>query len=691
VERDSLGEVVLGRALIGFTLVACLLVGRDLFGVLAGVWQTGHPLRVAEQAVFIAIVYLLIYGNLVYQFARLGHLTRKRRHRAESREELARTRGCAPPLTILVPSYREEISVVRQTLLSAALQDHPAKRVVLLIDDPPAPIDARARAALRAARDLPAEIRGCLEKPARRTEDALAAFDERVREEELDLVEESRLVAALHAEIAAWFEERANEEPVAGHSDRFFAELVFGRCARAHRGLAASFAARLAKGDPADAAELRSELEALAARFRVEITSFERKRFVNLPHAPNKAMNLNAYIGLLGGRWREVRREDGLHLVPGTGEAADLVVPDAEHLITLDADSLLDPSYALRLAHFLMQPCNERVAVVQTPYSAFPGASQPLEHVAGATTDLQYVAHQGFTRWGATYWVGANAMLRKRALLEIRQVEFERGHPVARFIHDRTVIEDTESSIDLVARGWTLHNVPERLAWSATPADFGALLIQRRRWANGGLLILPRLLGYLVRGPWRPARIGEALMRAHYLVSIAAANVGLLMLLAYPFEEPARQSWIAATAIPYYLVYGRDLIRAGYRGTDLLRVYALNLLLLPVNLGGVLQSLRQAWTGRKSAFARTPKIASRTATPPVYLISLYALLAMLAVNLVLDVARARWLHGSFLLLNGGMLLYAFARFVGFRASLDDLRLQLGRRRRILPRAAEAQQ
>ena len=273
-------------------------------------------------------------------------------------------------------------------------------------------------------------------------------------------------------------------------------------------------------------------------------------------------------------------------------------------------------------------------------------------------------------------------------------VDTERGHRVVRFIQDRTVIEDTESSIDLIARGWTLHNYPERLAWSATPADFGALLIQRRRWANGGLLILPKLLRYLARGPWRPARLAEALMRTHYLVSIAAVNLGLLVLFAYPFEEPAQQLWIAATALPYYVVYGRDLVQSGYRFGDLFRVYALNLLLLPVNLGGVFQSLRQAWNGRKSPFARTPKIAERTAAPPLYLLSLYALLGALAVNLVLDLALARWLHASFILLNGGMLLYAFARFVGFRESLEDLRVQLGarwRRRRsaAAARAAEA--
>ena len=49
------------------------------------------------------------------------------------------------------------------------------------------------------------------------------------------------------------------------------------------------------------------------------------------------------------------------------------------------------------------------------------------------------------------------------------------------FITARTVIEDTGSTVDLVARGWRVHNHPERLAYSATPPDFGSLIVQRRR------------------------------------------------------------------------------------------------------------------------------------------------------------------------------------------------------------------
>ena len=116
----------------------------------------------------------------------------------------------------------------------------------------------------------------------------------------------------------------------------------------------------------------------------------------------------------------------------------------------------------------------------------FRRAPNAIERAAWGTTRHSIFRSPGIYRVQATFWVGANALLRLDALRNICSTEFERGHEVKVYIQDRTVIEDTGSTIDLVAKGWTLFNHPERLAYSATPSDFGALIIQRRRWANGG-------------------------------------------------------------------------------------------------------------------------------------------------------------------------------------------------------------
>jgi cellulose synthase/poly-beta-1,6-N-acetylglucosamine synthase-like glycosyltransferase len=262
-------------------------------------------------------------------------------------------------------------------------------------------------------------------------------------------------------------------------------------------------------------------------------------------------------------------------------------------------------------------------------------------------------------------------------LHDIREEVNERGFSVPVFIQDRTVIEDTESSVDLVVRGWQLHNYPDRLAFSATPPDFGALLIQRRRWANGGLIILPKLLRHLVTHLHRPSKLVEGFFRAHYLGSIAAVNLGLLILLAVGFDQSADSWWLPLTALPYFLLYARDLRYSGYeKAADLIRVYALNLLLIPVNLGGVFKSLQQALTGRRTPFGRTPKVSGRTAAPALYLIAEFALLTFWLAGCGVEVHARHWVTASFSLANALLLVYAIHAFIGLRTSLDDIRIGL---------------
>jgi glycosyl transferase family 2 len=512
---------------------------------------------------------------------------------------------------------------------------------------------------------------------------ALAVFERRARIGGIDAPAEARELARLYREAAAWCDREARATAVRGHSDAFFLEFVLARLRDEHLARARGLEASAATHEPA---ALRREYRRLAGLFAAQIVAFERKRFANLSHEPNKAMNLNAYLGLVGKRLRVRFGAGERRLIEAReGEDPDLVVPDAKYVVMLDADSLVAPDYVSRLVEVMERRGNERIAVAQTPYCAFPGAPGALERIAGATTDIQRVIHQGFAAYGATYWVGANALVRRSALADIAVEGEERGFEVTRYIQDRTVIEDTESTVDLAARGWKLHNYPARLAYSATPPDFGSLVIQRRRWANGGLVIIPKLLAYLVR---RRRPLSEAAMRFHYLASIAAVNVGLLLVLAVPLTrfEPV---WLPLTAVPYYGMYLRDLRLLGYRWGDVARVYALNLLLIPVNLSGVAKSLHQAWTGRKIPFARTPKVEGRTAASPGYVLAEYVLALQWSVGAAFDFAAGRWSHGAFAAVNAGFLLFAIGAFIGFRESRDDLLAPFRRGRTVAPAPALA--
>ena len=234
------------------------------------------------------------------------------------------------------------------------------------------------------------------------------------------------------------------------------------------------------------------------------------------------------------------------------------------------------------------------------------------------------------------------------------------------------------STVDLISRGWKLFNYPERLAYSATPPDFGSLVIQRRRWANGGLIILPKLLRYMRNslGTTR-ARLSEAFMRLHYLCSPAAGSFGALAILLIPFDDSLTSIWLIATALPYFFLYSRDLRQCGYRTSDVLRVYALILLLLSVNLSGVFRSLWQIFMGRKSAFGRTPKIEGRTASPLPHLLFQWALIGFLALESITAFFESRYGHAAFAIANLAALLYAMTSFVGWRNQWIDVRATLG--------------
>jgi hypothetical protein len=200
------------------------------------------------------------------------------------------------------------------------------------------------------------------------------------------------------------------------------------------------------------------------------------------------------------------------------------------------------------------------------------------------------------------------------------------------------------------------------------------LIIQRQRWANGGLIILPKLARYLARGPKNLAKLGEAFVRMHYLVSIAAVNLGLVLLLAVPLSETINTVWLPLTALAYFVLYARDLRKVGYRLRDMFAVYALNLLLIPVNLAGVFKSLQQAYSKAKIPFGRTPKIAGRTAAAPLFPLAIYALLINWSIAGVLDFREGFLAHGLFAMVNAAILLYALKVFVGFRESFEDVQV-----------------
>ncbi len=652
-----------------------------------------------EAVGYLVVVTFLTFSALMYLVARHGALQRFQKHVRVPRAELDRHFAeHQPSITVLVPSYAEEPEVVRMTLLSAALQEYPSMRVVLLVDDNPNPTDPAVRSRLDATRALAGDIAELLAEPRSRFGDALLRFE--LAETGAFAGDSDALELAEHyAWAAEWLRARADEHELEDHVDVFFAEQVLRALGDELALIAEAVEAAVAEGASLASDRVAQLYRRLAWTFDAELAVFERKQWASLSHEANKAMNLNAYIGLMGGVYRPEETPEGPVLTPVTSRRpGDIEIPDSDFLLTLDADSILLREYCLRLTYFLQQPDNARVAVTQTPYSSFRGAGTRIERLAGATTDIQHILHQGMSHHGATFWVGANAVIRKRALEDIVETEFVGGFEVRRYIQDRTVIEDTESSIDLGTHGWTLVNYPERLSYSATPPDFGSLIVQRRRWANGGLLILPKLWRQMRERKRRGEHVSrvELMLRINYMASICWASFGLIFLLAYPYDGRLLSPMVLLAALPYFLSMASDLRYAGYKGSDVFRIYGFNLILLPVNLAGVLKSIQQALTGKKIPFARTPKVKDRTASPLLYVVAPLAIVGFSLFTLWRDVNAQNWGNAAFAAFNAVLAVWAIVAYIGVGTTLVDIWLGLTKplyvdksRKRPVPAAAPA--
>src|SRR5262249_50279066 len=136
----------------------------------------------------------------------------------------------APKIAILIPSFREEAHILKQTVMSAALAEYPDRRVVGLIDDPPRG-DAAAQIALERTRRLVIDLNALFADSASRILDELWVLRERKKAGVIGEVTEASEIAALYDDVASWLEAQARiaeAESKAGfaHSDALFASEI---------------------------------------------------------------------------------------------------------------------------------------------------------------------------------------------------------------------------------------------------------------------------------------------------------------------------------------------------------------------------------------------------------------------------------------------------------------------------------
>ena len=166
------------------------------------------PRVLMETAVYFVTVTMLTISCLAYLLSRLGHFERVQSHRRVPRSTIdTALESAQPSMSVLVPSYREEERIIRYTLLSAALQEYPRLKVVLLIDDPPTATDAEHRLLLEQSRRLPQELASLLGSPHQKFKRALEDFEQRTSQD-IDTSPEEMMRLAMHYyEACEWFKQ----------------------------------------------------------------------------------------------------------------------------------------------------------------------------------------------------------------------------------------------------------------------------------------------------------------------------------------------------------------------------------------------------------------------------------------------------------------------------------------------------
>ncbi|NCD18193.1 MAG: glycosyltransferase family 2 protein, partial [Actinobacteria bacterium] len=185
--------------------------------------------------VVLLAITLLLFSSVTFLITRLAAMLRILGHTRATREELdTHFDGNEPGLTILVPSYAEEPRVVRNTILSAALQEFPNLRVVLLLDDPPNPSDSVAAERLEQTRLLVPKLAETLAEKRSWIEGALYIFE--AMGEPSPEPDDIRDLATLYEDAAHWLQRLATGMRREDHADAFLANgvmhgLVRDRCA----------------------------------------------------------------------------------------------------------------------------------------------------------------------------------------------------------------------------------------------------------------------------------------------------------------------------------------------------------------------------------------------------------------------------------------------------------------------------
>jgi cellulose synthase (UDP-forming) len=179
-------------------------------------------------------------------------------------------------------------------------------------------------------------------------------------------------------------------------------------------------------------------------------------------------------------------RSKNEHAKAGNLNAA-LEHTNGDLILILDADHVPTEDFLINsLGWFLKDP---KLFLLQTPHNFLN--PDPLEKNLStfdkmpSENEMFYsVVQPGLDFWGASFFCGSAAVLRRKYLMEIGGISGE------------SITEDAETAMDLHARGYNSAYLGKPMVAGLQPETFSGFVVQRVRWAQGMVQI------FMLKNPW---------------------------------------------------------------------------------------------------------------------------------------------------------------------------------------------
>jgi cellulose synthase (UDP-forming) len=297
----------------------------------------------------------------------------------------------------------------------------------------------------------------------------------------------------------------------------------------------------------------------------------------------------------------------------------------AEFIAVFDADHAPLPHFIDRLIGYFR---DDKVAFVQAPQEFYniDSFQHRVDHKKKYIWGEQYLffslIQPGRDRWNAAYFVGSCALLRRKALDDVKG--FATG----------SITEDMLTSIKIHGKGWksVYHN--ENLAYGIAAETLLPFHIQRYRWGIGGWQVFFKANPLFVRGLSFPQRLC-------YLASMIYPIEGFQKLIFYATPPIALFTGVLpmqALDINYILHFVPYYVIALFAFNEMGRGFGGNLLLEQFSMGKYATYIHSLGAfflrGGRSKFRVTPK--GRASARP------YLLIIPQAAVLVVSIFAIAW-------------------------------------------------